>query len=145
MTHPVPPVVCDLTVFSPDERVAQLRRGRVVLTGAARTVELENETQFYYEGDERLFRDIALWAAEEHKCCAWLSFTISIGDPAGAGLNHIELRLAGGGPEGQSMVREGIAYYAGITDDEAAVAIISKHDQLTPALAHEITHSESAA
>jgi hypothetical protein len=138
-------VVCDLTVFTPEERLTQLQRGRAVLTSAARTEELENETRFFYEGDERLFRDIAAWAAEEHKCCAWLEFTIKIGAPAGDRQNHIELSLAGGGAEGQTMVREGATYYASLVDDEAAVTIISKHEQLTPALAHEIAAGGSAA
>ena len=138
-------VVCDLTVFSRLERVAQLNRGRAVFGRASQTVALENETRFYYEGDEQLFCDIALWATEEHKCCAWLSFSVTLGSFLGDGRSRIELSLTGGGAEGQAMVRDGIAYYATITDADAAVEIMSRHDELTPAIAHEIATGGSAA
>jgi hypothetical protein len=138
-------VVCNLSVFTPDQRVAQLERGRTVLLAATRRTDLENETLFHYEGSERLFVDIAVWAAEEHRCCAWLDFHLTLGEAIGNGLSRIELRLTGGGVEGQAMVREGVAYFATIRDAETETALLAAHETLTPRDAHEFVARRSVA
>lgn len=139
------PVVCNLSVFTPKERVAQLERGRSVLLRALRRTDRDNETIFHYEGGEQLFVDIAIWAAEEHRCCAWLDFHLTLGSAIGNGTNTIELQLAGGGAEGQQMVREGVAYLATVRDTETEMALLAAHDTLTPESAHTFVADRGVA
>jgi hypothetical protein len=79
------PLACDLGVFTPEERDAHVALGRqALLQWPAGREEAPDGYLFHYRGDEARFLALARFAAEEHRCCPWIHFTLELA-PAPAG------------------------------------------------------------
>lgn len=99
------PVVCDLSVFSPEQRKAHIElTQRVFMDWATRHESIEDGLLIVVEGDEARFLEVARWASEEHQCCAWLTFTVTITSFPHGTAGRIELRLTSATDEGQAFV-----------------------------------------
>jgi hypothetical protein len=83
------PLACDLTVFTPEEREAHVALARqALLAWPDAREETPDGYLFHYQGDEARFLTLARFAAEEHRCCPWLRFSLQLapalaGRPAG--------------------------------------------------------------
>jgi hypothetical protein len=79
------PLACDLTVFTPDERDAHVALARrALLHWPDGREEAPDGYLFHYQGDPPRFLALARFAADEHRCCPWIHFTLELA-PAPAG------------------------------------------------------------
>lgn len=74
------PVACDLGVFSKEQRREHIELStEVVIRWPRKRLELPDGYLFQYEGDEERFVALARWAAAEHRCCPWASYSVEMG------------------------------------------------------------------
>ena len=99
------PIVCDLSVFTAEQRAAHLNlTRRVFIDWASRHETLDDGIAIIIEGNEERFLEVARWASEEHQCCAWLTFSVAI-HPFATGTNgRIELRLTSSSDQGMAFI-----------------------------------------
>jgi hypothetical protein len=106
------PLACDLGVFTAQERVDHVRLSRQALLEWPRErQELPDGYLFHYQGDEQRFLALARFAADEHRCCPWLQFTVQLapahpGQPAG-----LALRLTAAGA-GKALLTQALVAWA---------------------------------
>jgi hypothetical protein len=73
------PIVCIPGVFTKDERVAQMDLSVAAISRwPLRRQELADGYVFEYEGSEERFLALARWAAGEHRCCPWASYSVEM-------------------------------------------------------------------
>jgi hypothetical protein len=87
------PIVCDLTVFSPEERKHHEEVSIQITKQAKRIVELEDGFEFHHDYSEEKFVGIAQWITGENKCCPFFTFELVI-EPFNTG-REIIVRLRG--------------------------------------------------
>lgn len=74
------PIACNPTVFTKEQRSAHLALSvEAIVRWPARRQVLADGFLFEYEGDEERFLALARWAAAEHRCCPWASYTVEMG------------------------------------------------------------------
>lgn len=87
------PIVCDLSVFTPDERQHHEMTSMDLMKGAKRIIELKDGFAFHNDYTEARFVETAKWATRENKCCPFFTFELVI-EPFAAG-REIIVRLRG--------------------------------------------------
>jgi hypothetical protein len=106
-------IVCNPHVFSKAQQLRHIDHARDVLLRWPRSrTELADGYQFSYEGDEDMFLAIAGWAAAEHRCCAWASYTVEIGASSN-GPSAITVRVVTT-PEGKAFLTDAYRYLAAL-------------------------------
>ena len=99
------PIVCDLSVFTPEQRTAHLSLTRnVFMDWATRHESLGDGILIVIEGDEARFLEVARWASEEHQCCAWLTFAVTIAPFVTGTSGRIELKLTSRSSQGIALI-----------------------------------------
>ena len=98
------PIACDLTVFTPEERIRHLERTRKVFSAIARLTEEVDGFTLTFHAAPGLGDEVARWIAGERRCCPFFVFDVT-GD---RGDGSFALRVAG--PEGaKEILRAGLA------------------------------------
>lgn len=87
------PIVCDLSVFTEEERSRYEATSMDVTKNAKRIIELEDGLAFHHDYDEIKFVEIAKWMTRENKCCPFFTFELVI-EPFATGREMI-VRLKG--------------------------------------------------
>jgi hypothetical protein len=87
------PIVCDLSVFSTEERQHHEMTSMDLMKGAKRIIELEDGFAFHNDYTEAKFIETAKWATRENKCCPFFTFELVI-EPFASG-REIIVRLKG--------------------------------------------------
>jgi len=90
---PEVPVVCSPQVLSKAERAAHFDLCvDALVRRPLERLELPDGYLFQYEGDEQVFLLLARWAATEHRCCPWASYSVEM-SPFGGTAGRIRLRV----------------------------------------------------
>jgi hypothetical protein len=98
------PIACDPRVFTQEQREAHVALAESVLRAWPKARrELEDGFVFEYDGDDERFLAVAGWAAAEHRCCPWASFSVEMGPFAAGQPGQIALRFRGGA-EGKAIL-----------------------------------------
>lgn len=87
------PIVCDLSVFTPDERKYHEMSSMEMMKHAKRILELEDGFAFHHNYTEFVFVEIAKWMTRENKCCPFFTFELVM-EPFASG-REIIIRLRG--------------------------------------------------
>jgi hypothetical protein len=112
------PVVCNPGVFDNAARDRHFALSRDVLLRWPRSrTELPDGYLFTYDGDADRFVRLARWAAAEHGCCPWATYSVELG-PLISGVASIRLRVVGSA-EGKAFLA---AAYRYLEDLDAAGA-----------------------
>ena len=82
MSEAQPPVVCDLTVFTEEQKSTQLGRARILLD--ATREERDDGFDFHFTEREDLVRDLGAYIELERRCCAFFTFALTV-HPANRG------------------------------------------------------------
>ena len=99
------PIVCDLSVFTQDQRKAHLDLTRkVFVEWADRHEYIDSGIMISISGNEETFLETARWASEEHLCCAWLTFSVTIATFPAKTSGRIELRLTSSSAAGVAFI-----------------------------------------
>jgi hypothetical protein len=72
-----PPIACDLTVFSTNERIKHVALAKSLLGKARQVIEHEDSFTFVFEQSPLLEMQIADWVSKEKRCCPFFSFELS--------------------------------------------------------------------
>ena len=95
------PIVCNMSVFMPDERELHIQAASRLLQSLQDVHEAENGFEFAFPNESEVITRMAEFIAKERLCCPFLEFTLKI--PADSG--PIALFLTG--PEGtKEFLRE---------------------------------------
>jgi hypothetical protein len=123
------PIACDPPVFSEDARRAHLRLSTDVLVRWPRQrVELADGYAFRYEGDEAMFLTLARWAASEHRCCPWGTYSVEMRPFTGGG--EIEIRVTAT-EEGKAFLTEAYRYLEELNGEIPPASILNPKGTLT--------------
>ena len=90
-----PAIACDLTVFSPTERVAHQHAFESMVCSLAREiVEHDDGFEFRFRDDAgpELVPQVSAWVVGERRCCPFFTFDLSMPPP---GVGPVSLRLRG--------------------------------------------------
>lgn len=98
------PIVCDLSVFTADERKHHEATSMDVTRKAKRIIELEDGFAFHHNYSETRFVDFAKWMTRENRCCPFFTFELVI-EPFASG-REIIVRLKGS-PEAKQTLKGG--------------------------------------
>ena len=106
------PIACDPRVFTKEERIAHVElASNVLLRWPKHRQELDDGYLFEYEGDEQLFLDVARWAASEHRCCPWATFSLQMLPFAQGDSGKLVFRYQGGS-EGKAVLDAALQLFA---------------------------------
>ena len=87
------PMVCDLSVFTPEERKNHIDESTELFTNAKRVIEIKNGYAFHFDYSDAKFLAIARWMKDDNKCCPFLTFEVAI-EPFTSG-KEVILRITG--------------------------------------------------
>src|SRR5690349_8765163 len=87
------PVVCDLSVFTSEERKQHENESMELFRNAKRVIELPDGFAFHHDYSEALFMKTAHWMTNENKCCPFYTFELVI-EPFASGREMV-VRLRG--------------------------------------------------
>lgn len=74
------PIACIPAVFTKEQRAVHLDLSvDAIARWPLRRQELPDGYLFEYEGNEERFLALARWAAGEHQCCPWASYSVEMG------------------------------------------------------------------
>lgn len=99
------PIVCDLSVFTTEERQHHEMTSMDLMKGAKRIIELEDGFAFHNDYTEAGFMATATWVTRENKCCPFFTFELAI-EPFASG-REIIVRLRGNS-QIKHMLRTGL-------------------------------------
>lgn len=104
------PIACIPGVFTKQERVAQMEISiDAISRWPLRRQELPDGYLFEYEGKEDRFIELARWAAGEHRCCPWASYSVEMAPFADQKPGTIRVRVRAT-DEGVAFLRTCYAY-----------------------------------
>lgn len=73
------PIACLPGVLTKEQRVAQMDLSiDAISRWPLRRQQLADGYLFEYEGNEERFLELARWAAGEHRCCPWASYSVEM-------------------------------------------------------------------
>jgi len=125
------PVACDPRVFTRPERAEHLALcADVVVHWPKRRIELDDGYLFDFEGDEARFLALARWAAAEHRCCPWASYTVEMGPFAAGGRGEIRLKVRST-PEGKEFLAAAYQYLTELGGAAPPETIMDAKEKLT--------------
>jgi hypothetical protein len=88
------PIACIPAVFTREERAAHLELSfDAIVRWPLRRQELPDGHLFEYEGNEERFLALARWAAGEHRCCPWASYSVEMAPFAGPKPGTLRVRV----------------------------------------------------
>jgi hypothetical protein len=123
------PIACDPRVFTQEQRAAHVElAANVLLRWPKSRQELEDGYLFEYEGDEQQFLDVARWAASEHRCCPWATFSLQMLPFAAGEPGKIMFRYQGGS-EGKAVIDAALQLFA--SDNLDLEPFLQGRDKLT--------------
>src|SRR5438552_13136471 len=97
------PIACIPGVFTKEQRAAHLELSvDAIVRWPVRRQALSDGYLFEYEGTEERFLALARWAAGEHQCCPWASYSIEMAPFADQKPGAIRVRVRG--------TEEGVAF-----------------------------------
>jgi hypothetical protein len=106
------PIACDLGVFTRAERTEHLALCTdAIVRWPSERIELEDGHLFRYAGDEARFLTLARWAAAEHRCCPWASYSVAMAPFRSGERGQIEVRVRAT-PEGKQFLTAAYRYLA---------------------------------
>lgn len=105
------PIACDTQVFvSQEDAARQLALNfDVLLRWPKSRQELPDGYLYQYEGNEELFVTLARYAANEHRCCPFATYSVEMGPFSGGKPGSIQLRITAGA-EGKAFLTDALAY-----------------------------------
>ena len=113
------PVVCNPLVFTEAQRDRHFDLSKdVLLRWPQSRAELPDGYLFSYQADEERFRTLAGWAAAEHVCCPWATYSVELG-PSSNGVAAIRVRVVGTA-EGKAFLTAAYRYLAELEAGGAA-------------------------
>jgi hypothetical protein len=95
------PIVCDLSVFTPEERKRHEEESMELFKKAKFVIELNNGFAFHHDYSEEKFLTLANWTKDENKCCPFFTFELVI-EPFASG-REIIVRL-----KGSDQIKQGL-------------------------------------
>jgi hypothetical protein len=96
-------------VFTREQRAGHLDLSTDVLVRwPRRRSELPDGFLFQYQGDEERFVALARWAAAEHRCCPWASYSVEM-SPFSGGPGALQVRVTAT-PEGKDFLTAAYRY-----------------------------------
>lgn len=72
------PIVCDLSVFTPEERKEHLDSSAKIFTNAKRVLEIDDGYAFHFDHSEDLVIQLATWINNDNRCCPFLTHELAI-------------------------------------------------------------------
>lgn len=87
------PIVCDLSVFTPEERKKHMEESKELFTNAKRVIEIGDGYAFHFDYSAEQFLSLANWIKDDKRCCPFFTFELAI-EPFASGAETI-IRLRG--------------------------------------------------
>jgi len=98
------PLVCNMGVFTPDQRDLHIQTTTQLVQAIQRVHEVENGYQFLFQNETELISRIGEFIANERLCCPFLKFSFNVTS------NKEPIALSLSGPIGtQEFLREEFA------------------------------------
>lgn len=72
------PLVCNMGVFTPEQREAHIRTTTELIQGVQRIREVENGYEFQFPNETGFISRIAEFISNERLCCPFLEFNLNI-------------------------------------------------------------------
>ena len=88
------PLVCDMGVFTPDQREAHIRATTELMQVSLKVQEVENGYAFIFPNEADFISRITEFVSKERLCCAFLKFMLIVDS------NHEPISLSLTGPLG---------------------------------------------
>jgi hypothetical protein len=76
--NPDPPLVCNMGVFTSDQREAHIQTTTELIQAVQRVQEVENGYEFRFPNETEFISKIAEFISNERLCCPFLKFTLNI-------------------------------------------------------------------
>jgi len=125
------PVACDPRVFTRAERAEHLALCvDVLVRWPKRRIELDDGYLFEFEGDEERFLVLARWAAAEHRCCPWGSYSVEMGPFAAGARGEIRVKVRST-REGKEFLAAAYQYLKELGGAAPPEAIMDAKEKLT--------------
>jgi hypothetical protein len=123
-------VECWPGALTQDERASHLELARqVILLWPLRRVELADGFRFEYRGGEERFLALARWAAAEHRCCPWASYSVAM-RPFADGDGQLQVTVTAT-PEGKAFLATAYQYLEELQGAAPPPAIMDTSGTLT--------------
>lgn len=124
------PIACDPHVFSEADRAAHfdLCTEALVRWPTARE-DLPDGYLFLYQGSEERFLALSRWAAAEHRCCPWASYSVEMGPFERGQLGTIRVRVTAR-PEGKAFLTTAYQYLEKLRGEPPPESIMNPADTL---------------
>jgi hypothetical protein len=95
------PIVCDLSVFSSEEKKRHEEESMELFRKAKRVIELTDGFAFHHDYTDEKFLALANWTTDENRCCPFFTFELVI-EPFASG-REIIVRL-----KGSDQIKQGL-------------------------------------
>jgi hypothetical protein len=72
------PLVCNMDVFTPDQRTAHIQTTTELIQAVQRVQEVENGYKFAFPNETDFISKVAEFILNERLCCPFLKFTLNV-------------------------------------------------------------------
>jgi hypothetical protein len=125
------PIACDLGVFTRLEQTEHIALCTdAVVRWPSERVELDDGFLFRYLGDEERFLTLARWAAAEHRCCSWASYSVEMGPFRAGERGQIDVRVRATA-EGKEFLAAAHRYLTELDGAAPPEALLASTEKLT--------------